>query len=321
VASVSLDLDNVWSYLKIHGDPAWRSFPTYLDQVMDVVLEQLDRLRLRITFFIVGQDAALECNARAFEALAGAGHEVANHSYHHEPWLHLRSRAELDEEIRSAELAIESATGRRPRGFRGPGFSLSADTLAVLAERGYLYDASTFPTYIGPLARAYYFSHSTELTAEEREARAQLFGKFSEGFRPLKPYVWNAGGRELREIPVTTMPILKIPFHQSYLIYLAGISRPLAFTYLNLALTLCRATGTQPSFLLHPLDFLGGDRVKELAFFPGMSQTTAFKLQLFRDVMAVLSRYFRPITMEQHVELLQQTLPAAGPAAGRLYAS
>ncbi len=319
--SVSLDVDNLWSYLKIHGDPEWRSFPTYLDEFVDVVLDQLDRLNLRITFFVVGQDAALERNARALRAIGAAGHEVANHSFHHEPWLHLRSRAELDEEIRSAEGAIESATGRRPRGFRGPGFSLSADTLAVLAERGYLYDASTFPTFIGPLARAYYFSHATGLTADERQARAQLFGKLSEGLRPLKPYVWNAGGRELMEIPVTTMPILKIPFHQSYLLYLAGMSRTLAFAHLQLALALCAATRTQPSFLLHPLDFLGGDRVTQLPFFPGMSQSTAFKLQLFRDVMGVITRRFRPITMEQHVELLQPTLPAADSTAGRLYAS
>jgi hypothetical protein len=28
-------------------------------------------------------------------------------------------------------------------------------------ERGYLYDASTLPTYLGPLARAYYFARRT----------------------------------------------------------------------------------------------------------------------------------------------------------------
>ena len=30
IASLSLDLDNKWSYLKTHGDPGWESFPSYL---------------------------------------------------------------------------------------------------------------------------------------------------------------------------------------------------------------------------------------------------------------------------------------------------
>lgn len=34
-ASISLDLDNLWSYLKIHGDDGWRSFPSYLDRLAE----------------------------------------------------------------------------------------------------------------------------------------------------------------------------------------------------------------------------------------------------------------------------------------------
>ena len=33
-ASLSLDLDNQWSYMKTHGDPAWESLPSYLDVVV-----------------------------------------------------------------------------------------------------------------------------------------------------------------------------------------------------------------------------------------------------------------------------------------------
>jgi peptidoglycan/xylan/chitin deacetylase (PgdA/CDA1 family) len=321
VMSLSLDLDNLWTYMKAHGDAGWQSFPTYLDDVIPIVLGILDSLKLKITFFIVGQDAALERNAKALAAITAAGHEIANHSFHHEQWLHLRSRAELDGEIEQAEKAIKGATGRQPRGFRGPGYSLSADVLAVLAERGYLYDASTLPTFIGPLARAYYFRNGNRLSAVERDQRNRLFGSFRDGLRPLKPYLWNAGGRDLLEIPVTTIPIVRVPFHQSYLLYLAGFSRSLAMGYLNAALTLCRATGTQPSFLIHPLDFLGGDKVRELAFFPGMGLSTAFKLDFFLQVLAVIRRRFRPVTMEEHALLARRTLPAARPPAGRIYAS
>jgi hypothetical protein len=34
VASLSLDLDNQWSYMKTHGDPAGRTSSSYLDVVV-----------------------------------------------------------------------------------------------------------------------------------------------------------------------------------------------------------------------------------------------------------------------------------------------
>ena len=34
IASLSLDLDNKWSYMKTHGDQGWEAFPSYLDAVV-----------------------------------------------------------------------------------------------------------------------------------------------------------------------------------------------------------------------------------------------------------------------------------------------
>src|SRR5690606_21284201 len=111
-----------------------------LDVFVPYVLDVLTRMDLKITFFIVGADAAEEKNHAALRAIAEAGHEIGNHSFEHEPWLHLYSSSELQDEIARAETAIEGATGQRPIGFRGPGFSWSPDLLDVLCERGYLFD-------------------------------------------------------------------------------------------------------------------------------------------------------------------------------------
>src|SRR4029077_7421594 len=174
-ASLSLDLDNQWSYMKTHGDAGWETFPSYLDVVVPRALEFLKERSLNITFFIVGQDAALEKNHKALLSIADAGHEIGNHSFNHEPWLHLYSKAQLIEEFDNSEAAILAATGKHTVGFRGPGFSLSDAVIEVLGERGYEYDCSTLPTYIAPLARAYYFFKSPEMSDEEREKRKQLF--------------------------------------------------------------------------------------------------------------------------------------------------
>ena len=287
--------------MKIHGDNGWEEYPSYLDIVVPRVLEFLKQRELKITFFIVGQDAALEKNRGALAAIAAAGHEIGNHSFRHEPWLHLYSEADIDAELAQAERSIESVTGVKPIGFRGPGFSLSEATLNVLHRRGYLYDASTFPTFLGPLARAYYFM-TAKLDSTQRKERKALFGTLGEGLRPLKPYHWRTAEGELMEIPVTTMPLFKIPFHASYLLYLSGYSSALAMMYFRTALTMCRVSGTSPSLLLHPLDFLGAEDTQALSFFPGMSMPSSRKLELMGEVIDQFAMRYTVVNMRTHAE-------------------
>jgi peptidoglycan/xylan/chitin deacetylase (PgdA/CDA1 family) len=303
LASLSLDLDNQWSYMKAHGDEGWRALPTYLPTVVPHALGTLARLDLRITFFVVGQDAAQGCNRAALRAIPQAGHEIACHSFHHEPWMQRYSDEQVLQEFERAEASIESATGRHPRGFRGPGFSFSRRVLETLAERSYLYDASTFPTYIGPLARAYYLLFA-DLDEAQREERKQLFGDWRDGLRPVAPYQWELGSHALLEIPVTTMPFLRVPFHVSYVLYLSCFSPTLARAYFRTALALCRSAGVEPSVLLHPLDLLGGDEIDGLDFFPAMQLSGAVKRERVAHYLSDLKRSFRVVSMEEHARAL-----------------
>lgn len=302
-ASLSLDLDNEWAYLMTRGDPAWNEYPSYLPLVVPRVLRALAGINQRITFFVVGYDAAQPKNAELMRSMVDAGHGIGNHSYRHQPWLHRYTYSELVEEFTRTEDAIEASAGTRPVGFRGPGYSLSPDVLRVLAERGYRYDASTLPTVIGPLSRAFYF-RSAELTAEQKEERSMLFGTWRDGLRPLKPYEWEvpATGTRMLELPVSTLPLLRVPIHVSYLLYLAGVAPRLARSYFAAALRVCRMRGLSPSILLHPLDFLGGDDVASLAFFPGMHLSGEHKVELVLGYLSLLQRQFDVITVDDHAE-------------------
>jgi hypothetical protein len=302
IASLSLDLDNKWSYLKTHGDRGWEEFPSYLDKLVPRVLDFLSERNLQITFFVIGQDAALEENLDALRAISERGHEIGNHSFSHEPWMHLYDGDRVEHEIRATEEQIEKITGQRTVGFRGPGFSFSDATLTVLERRHYLYDASTFPTYLGPLARLYYFLHSN-LAGEDRKQRRALFGSFSNGFRPLKPYRWHTKDG-LLEIPVTTMPMLRLPIHLSYLLFLSGFSEALALEYFRAALGLCRLTGVSPSLLLHSLDFLGEEDKVGLDFFPGLKLRTIRKLKFVGQVLRIYSEQFQVLDMRGHARCI-----------------
>ena len=301
IASVSLDLDNAWSYLRTHGESGWEDLPSYLDLVIPRVLEFLATRNLTITVFIVGQDASLKKNHRILRSIADAGHEVANHSFHHEPWMHRYTREQVQLEIMKAEEAIEQATGRTPVGFRGPGYSLSPAILDALTKRGYVYDASTLPNSLAPVARAYYFT-TAEFTAAQKKERRTLGGTFREALQPIKPYGWRLGSRAIVEIPVTTMPVLRLPMHQSYLVCLAVRSRGLALNYFNIAVKLCRLTGIGPSFLLHPTDFLGAGDGQALSFIPGMNLPVDRKLELVREVICKLTDHFTLGTVRCHAD-------------------
>src|SRR3990170_3697736 len=113
IASLSLDLDNKWSYMKTHGDAGWESFPTYLDTIVPRSLEFLRERNLKITYFVVGQDAAREENFDAIRQISDAKHEIGNHSFNHEPWLHLYSKQELETEFQRTEEAIANITSQK----------------------------------------------------------------------------------------------------------------------------------------------------------------------------------------------------------------
>ena len=85
--------------------------------------------------------------------------------------------------------------------------------------------------------------------------------------------------------------------------------------YLRFAITMCRLTGTEPSFLLHPLDLLGGDQAPALQFFPGMDLPGHRKVELFTRVLRILGEHFRLVDMSTHArDILSRRAPALRPA-------
>ncbi|SDO37939.1 Polysaccharide deacetylase [Klenkia soli] len=313
--SVSLDADNLWSYLKTHGDSTWEARPSYLDALRPRLLDLYGRHGITGTVFVVGHDAAKEDGQRLVSEMAAAGHEVANHSYEHEPWLHLYDRGQLEAELDRTEQAVVDAGAPRPVGFRGPGYSLSPELLELLAERGYEYDATTLPTWIGPLARAYYFKTS-QLPAEELDQRVALFGSASEVLRPVKPYRWDVRGPAsaagLAELPVTTMPLARVPVHASYVLHAHSVNPRLAKLMVAAAVRACLLTGTAPSLLLHPLDLLDAADAPGLEFFPGMQIPAAEKARVLDHLLRSLTKHWTLGQTRAHAA----ALPVGGTVLG-----
>src|SRR3954451_23232175 len=102
------------------------------------LLERLGALGLPATFFIPGH--TVESFPSQCEAILAAGHEVAHHSYAHvDPGGQAPDEERADMERAMAAL---ERLGVRPSGYRSPSADMSAATLPLLEEHGFLYASS-----------------------------------------------------------------------------------------------------------------------------------------------------------------------------------
>jgi polysaccharide deacetylase family protein (PEP-CTERM system associated) len=121
-------------------DRPWEAFERQLGRVLDL----LDSLGAKATFFVLGMTA--RNHPDSVRELAGRGHDIAAHGFDHQP-VFLQSPEEFRRDVtRSLEL-ISSLTGSRPMGYRAPAFSLARETpwaLETLVDLGVRYDSSLY---------------------------------------------------------------------------------------------------------------------------------------------------------------------------------
>ena len=96
-------------------------------------LELLERVGLRVTFFLVGEQVVRF--PQLVRAIQAGGHEIGNHGYRHRNHF-LRSPLRLMDDVRYGADAIESVTGERPPLFRPPQGAVTAATLAAARREG-----------------------------------------------------------------------------------------------------------------------------------------------------------------------------------------
>ena len=213
LASISIDLDEVPRYTAIHGleAPRGRSAHAVYDRCVPRLTAWLDDERIRATFFAIGEDVEREENRQTIAALHGAGHEIGNHSYQHRYDLTRRAVADIREDIERGAEAIEDACGKRPTGFRAPGYTVSDPLFTALDASGVEYDSSVFP------CPSYYAAKAAALAAIKVRGRRSasmldtpaVLRAPREPYRIGRPY-WQRGDGML-ELPIGVTP-LQLPY-------------------------------------------------------------------------------------------------------------
>ncbi len=214
LAALSVDLDEIPNYHAIHGlaPPGGRG----AHAVYDVALDRLEAFAgdhdLPLTLFAIGADLARDESARRLRRMAEAGHEIANHSLDHLYDLTRRDEREMRRQVESGVMVLEGATGRRPTGFRAPGYTFSDALARVLEGAGVRYDSSVFPCPAYYLAKA---AAMTAIRARGRQSRSVLdtpavLAAPTGPYRLGTPYTRRGSG--LVELPIQVTRGLRLPF-------------------------------------------------------------------------------------------------------------
>ncbi|MCI0573537.1 MAG: polysaccharide deacetylase family protein [Myxococcaceae bacterium] len=255
LASVSVDLDSLHHYCRIHGLPEALLGARARALVHAVALPRFralfEALGIRATFFAIGEDVEGEpLAAQALRAAHLAGHEVASHSHAHDYALTRRAPADVLSDLARADEVLTRAVGERPRGFRAPGYTLDAGLYAAQVALGYVYGSSAFPAAPYWLAKAAVMG-AMRLTGRRSRAvldspRVLLAPRAP--YRPDPAHPYRRGAGPVLELPVAVSRLGRFPFIGTFAATLPlGVSR-----------VLYRACGDLPhlNFELHAVDLL-----------------------------------------------------------------
>jgi peptidoglycan/xylan/chitin deacetylase (PgdA/CDA1 family) len=136
-----------WVFEMAQGNVAALSRGEFGAVAVPRILGMLERHAIPATFFVPGHTAL--AYPELIRRIRDDGHELGHHGWVHEPL----SQLEPDAERRLLELgldALDRIAGVRPLGYRAPGVDVSVNTVEILLEHGFSYDASFSGTDFEP---------------------------------------------------------------------------------------------------------------------------------------------------------------------------
>lgn len=182
----------------------WDGMESRVVRNTERLLDLFAEFGVRATFFVLGWVA--ERQPALVRSIAERGHEIASHGYGHR-LIYTQTADQFRADLRRGRDVIEAACGIRPRGYRAPSFSITAQSLwafDVLVEEGFEYDASVFPVrhdrYGLPDApRHPYIVSRASGTIVETPASTVRVGATNlpvagGGYFRLLPYAWTRWG-------------------------------------------------------------------------------------------------------------------------------
>lgn len=307
LASISVDFEDLSHFFRTLGlEPKVSSQKLYHCMVYRF-LELFKELDIRATFFFIGSDASKPENRQVIRAIADAGHEIANHTMTHPFGFRRCSREEKLDEIATADKVLADIAGCAVVGFRAPCGDIDSDILDILESLDYTYDSSVYPSPWNPLQNIVYYILSN--------GRPLGMGEWKCGWAPAQPYqpgeeVWRRGVRTLFEMPIATIPYIRIPFYSTPLLAFGMAS----FDYVWPLVRKRRILNYQ----LHSIDlvdFVTDNVSDDLRRHPAMKRDLNAKTNMLKAALSQVAQFYQILPMKEIVNMLADSDAETSPTA------
>ncbi len=142
---LTFDIEDWYNCDFISEDFEWEKWEYRVDIALIPLLDELDKRKLKGTFFCLGWLA--EKHPDIIKEINRRGHQIGCHSYQHELATRFTPEQFIEDTMKAKDL-IESVIGKSIDSFRAPGFSITEEnswTVDKLVEMGFKYDCTVFP--------------------------------------------------------------------------------------------------------------------------------------------------------------------------------
>lgn len=176
------DYYHVAAFANVIKPSEWDQWPSRVEANTDKLLQLFDAANIKITFFILGWVA--EKYPELVKRIQAQGHEIASHGYSHQ-LIYRQTPDVFRAETAKSKQILEDLTQVPVIGYRAASYSITHKSLwalDILAELGFTWDSSIFPT---------------------RHDNYGIPGS------PEEPYtIITSSGARLTEFPLTTAKVL-----------------------------------------------------------------------------------------------------------------
>ncbi len=185
----------------------WSNFEPRYERNTLKTLDLLDEFNTKATFFVLGWIA--EQNPKLVREIAARGHEVASRGFYHRSLKNLTNE-EFREDLRKTNRILEDASGQKVIGYRAAeklGYEKDSWIFDVLAEEGFVYDASFLPTRKSEKNKR--VAHQVHASGKALWEFPYSTRNFGVGLLPI------SGGNYFRQIPYTLMRRAVSEWHET----------------------------------------------------------------------------------------------------------
>ena len=140
------DYFHVAAFSKVIKPSDWDKWPSRVEANTHRLLQLFDDANIKITFFILGWVA--ERHPELVKTIHAQGHEIASHGYSHQ-LIYRQDPAVFREETLKSKQILENLIQTPITGYRAASYSITRKSLwalDILAELGFSWDSSIFPT-------------------------------------------------------------------------------------------------------------------------------------------------------------------------------